>query len=182
MYAKSYNTVFQRLVLLAGLFSSWLLSANAFSPSSPSISIPARKSSLFCPRLAASSTVNGLNGSKSSSNPITNLFRQLPWNVQKEQARQARQLQKERNALYRQLGIVEDASYEDIVAATNNLIAAAGSDLKQKVKIEMAKDQILQLRLQERIANTQLLTKEARAQSNYESSQGYVLELWDANS
>ena len=147
--------------------------------------------------LAASATASSSstrNSSSSSKNPLTPLFRQLPWNVRKEQERESRRLMKERNELFRQLGIVEDATYEEIVLATDNLIAAAGNDLKQKVKIEMAKDQILQLRLQERIiaagggggatgsnlggimsgsSGSMAITKEARAQSNFE--QGYVI-------
>ena len=146
--------------------------------------------------LAASATASSSStrNSSSSKNPLTPLFRQLPWNVRKEQERESRRLMKERNELFRQLGIVEDATYEEIVLATDNLIAAAGNDLKQKVKIEMAKDQILQLRLQERIiaagggggvtgsnlggimsgsSSSMAITKEARAQSNFE--QGYVI-------
>ena len=106
----------------------------------------------------------------------SNPFRKLPWNVKKEQERQARKLKQERNQLFRKLGIPEDATYEEIVAATDNLIEAAGSDMKQKVKIEVAKDQILQIRLNERLAGLTTLTKEARAQSSFEM-EGYVLMI-----
>eukprot|EP00527_Entomoneis_sp_CCMP2396_P009798 CAMPEP_0198136826 /NCGR_PEP_ID=MMETSP1443-20131203/409_1 /TAXON_ID=186043 /ORGANISM="Entomoneis sp., Strain CCMP2396" /LENGTH=305 /DNA_ID=CAMNT_0043798105 /DNA_START=157 /DNA_END=1074 /DNA_ORIENTATION=- len=99
---------------------------------------------------------------------MPNPFKKLPWNVKKEQDREARRLKLERNQLFRQLGIPEDATYEEIVMATDNLIAAAGSDLKQKVKVEIAKDRILQIRLNERVAGLTILTKEARAQSTFE--------------
>ena len=78
----------------------------------------------------------------------------------------------ERAQLHRELGIAEDATYEEIVAATNQLIAAAGSDLRAKIKVEVAKDKILQHRLNERLAGLQAESKEARAMSSYET-EGY---------
>jgi len=104
----------------------------------------------------------------SSSSLLPNPFKKLPWNVKKEQERQARRMKQDRAKLHRQLGIAEDATYEEIVAATDQLIAAAGSDMKQKVQIEVAKDKILQHRLNERLAGLQAESKEARAMSNYE--------------
>ena len=106
--------------------------------------------------------------SSSSSSLLPNPFKKLPWNVKKEQERQARRMKQDRAKLHRQLGIAEDATYEEIVAATDHLIAAAGSDMKQKVQIEVAKDKILQHRLNERLAGLQAESKEARAMSNYE--------------
>jgi hypothetical protein len=99
---------------------------------------------------------------------VPNPFKLLPWNAEKERLRQARRLKKERAVLHRELGIAEDATYEEIVAATNNLIAMAGNDLKAKIKIEVAKDKILQIRLNERLAGLAAESKEARAQSTYE--------------
>lgn len=99
---------------------------------------------------------------------ISNPLSKLPWNAKREQEKAARRLKQERNALYRQLGIAEDASYEEIVAATDSLIAKAGDDLKTKVKIEIAKDKILQIRLNERLAGLNTATKDARAQSRFE--------------
>lgn len=99
---------------------------------------------------------------------VPNPFKNLPWNVRKEQQRQARRLAQERARLHRELGIAEDASYEEIVEATDRLIARAGGDIKQKIKIEVAKDKILQIRLNERLAGLTATTKEARAQSQFE--------------
>ena len=96
-----------------------------------------------------------------------NPFKKLPWNVEKEKERQARKFRLERNKLHRELGIAEDATYEEIVDATNILIARAGGDIKRKIQIEVAKDKILQIRLNERLAGL-ATSKEARAQSNYE--------------
>lgn len=77
-------------------------------------------------------------------------------------------MKQERAKLHRELGIAEDASYEEIVTATDMLIGNVGSDLKAKVKIEIAKDRILQIRLNERLAGLAAESKEARAMSSYE--------------
>jgi len=103
-----------------------------------------------------------------SSTAIPNPFKKLPWNVRKEREREARRLKLERAKLYRQLGIAEDAEYEEIVAATDALIAKAGDNIKEKIKVEVAKDKILQIRLNERLAGLAKENKEARAMSNYE--------------
>lgn len=100
--------------------------------------------------------------------PDLGLLKKLPWNVRKERLREQRRLQVERAKLHRQIGIVEDATYEEIVAATDRLIAEAGNDLKKKIQIEIAKDKILQIRLNERLAGLLQNSKEARAQSTYE--------------
>ena len=100
---------------------------------------------------------------------MPNPFKQLPWNVEKEKQRQALKLRLERSRLHRELGIAEDATYEEIVAATDSLIARAGGDLKSKIKIEVAKDKILQIRLNERLAGLAAASTEARAQSSYET-------------
>ncbi len=80
----------------------------------------------------------------------------------------ARKLRLERSALHRELGIAEDATYEEIVAATDLLIANADGDLKRKIQIEVAKDKILQIRLNERLAGLTQASTEAKAQSSYE--------------
>lgn len=108
-----------------------------------------------------------------AATPVPNPFKKLPWIAEKERQREARRLKTERARLHRELGIVEDASYEDIVAATDNLIAAAGDDIKQKIKIEVAKDKILQIRLNERLAGLTEQNRDARAQSIAEY-EGYV--------
>lgn len=118
------------------------------------------RASIATPRLAAAA-------------PVPNPFQKLPWNVRKEQEREARRLKQERVKLHRQLGIAEDATYEDIVAATDRLLFEAGSNLKQKVLVEVAKDKILQYRLSERLAGYVKANAEARAQSTYEL-EGYV--------
>jgi hypothetical protein len=112
---------------------------------------------------------------------IPNPLQQLPWNIQKEHKRKVRRNKIERSKLYRELGIAEDATYEEIVVATEKLLELAGADMKQTIRIEIIKDQILQHRLKERLDSLLLrsssssspLDAEARAMSNYEMD-GYV--------
>lgn len=103
---------------------------------------------------------------------LPNPLKQLPWNVQKDREREIRRNKIERSKIFRQIGIAEDATYEEIVEATDRLILEAGSNLKQKIQIEIMKDQILQHRLNERLngllAQERNTNKEARAMSNYE--------------
>jgi len=101
---------------------------------------------------------------------VPNPFKSLPWNVEKERQRLSRKLRLERSQLHRELGIAEEATYEEIVAATDTLIARAGDDMKRKIKIEVAKDKILQIRLNERLAGLAVASQEARAQSEFEAS------------
>lgn len=110
-----------------------------------------------------------LFGSSTTLDALPNPFKQLPWNVEKERQKQALKLRLDRSRLHRELGIAEDASYEEIVAATDSLIARAGGDLKRKIKIEVAKDKILQIRLNERLAGLAASSTEARAQSSFET-------------
>ena len=106
---------------------------------------------------------------------IPNPFQQLPWNVEKAQRSKERKLKLERSRLHRELGIAEDATYEEINEATETMIARADGDLKRKIQIEVIKDKILQIRLNERLAGmmSDIVTKDAKAQSGFESV-GYV--------
>lgn len=121
-------------------------------------------------QIKSSSSVSSLQAASSLTLP--NPLKKLPWNVQKERERQVRRNKIERSKIFRQIGIAEDATYEEIVEATDKLISAAGSNLKQKIQIEIMKDQILQHRLNERLngllAQERNTNKEARAMSNYE--------------
>jgi hypothetical protein len=107
---------------------------------------------------------------------IPNPFQQLPWNVEKAQRSKERKLKLERSRLHRELGIAEDATYEEINEATETMIARADGDLKRKIQIEVIKDKILQIRLNERLAGlvSDIVTKDAKAQSGFESA-GYVM-------
>jgi uncharacterized membrane-anchored protein len=116
-------------------------------------------------------------GKKSS---IPNPFNALPWNVAKEQAREARRLKIESAGLHRQLGIAEDATFEEITEVTQNLIkkAEAEGDVKKKIKVEVAKDRIMQIKLNERLAGLTILTEDAKAQSRLEEAEEDDEELF----
>lgn len=126
--------------------------ATAFAPLAPSSGLR------LAPRASSASL-------QLTATAVPNPFKKLPWIAEKERRKEARRMKFERARLHRELGIVEDATYEDIVAATDNLIAAAGEDVKQKIKIEVAKDKILQIRLNERLAGLTEASKDAKAQS-----------------
>lgn len=113
----------------------------------------------------------------SSLKKIPNPFDKLPWNAEKIQKRKEWRLKLERSKLHRELGIAEDATYEEINAATDKMIARAGNDLKRKIQIEIVKDKILQIRLNERLAGlmSDIVTKDAKSQSSFES-EGNKLE------
>ena len=137
-----------------------------FLVASASAFAPPQAKSLISRTSAAPST---LFSTSTTLDAVPNPFRQLPWNVEKEKQRQSRKLRFERSKLHRELGIAEDASYEEIVAATDSLIARAGGDLKRKIQIEVAKDKILQIRLNERLAGLAAASTAARAQSSFEA-------------
>lgn len=96
---------------------------------------------------------------------MANPLKKLPWNVQKEKEREARRLKLEGAKLYRELGVTEDATFEEIQEATQNLLLRHEGDLKKKVKIEITKDKIMQLRLNQRLGGMLKESKEAKADS-----------------
>jgi hypothetical protein len=156
-------------VCLAG--SSNMQTVSAFVPSSTSsYNSNAMRTSVSSP-LQATKLL-------SSVPTIPNPFQQLPWNVEKTQRRTARKLKLERSKLHRELGIAEDATYEQILEATQILTARAEGDKKREIQIEVIKDKILQIRLNERLAGlmSDIVTKDAKAQSGFEST-GYVCSV-----
>ena len=153
------------------LASSLLLvaTASAFAPSSSTTRQQQQSpitSSLRATKLAALAPT------------IPNPFHQLPWNVEKAQKSKERKLKLERSQLHRELGIAEDATYEEINEATEKMIERADGNMKRKIQIEVVKDKILQIRLNERLAGlmSDIVTKDAKAQSGFEVD-GYVLLL-----
>mmetsp|Transcript_7862 Transcript_7862/g.11368 ORF Transcript_7862/g.11368 Transcript_7862/m.11368 type:complete len:154 (+) Transcript_7862:129-590(+) len=138
---------------------------NAVTAFSPATS-PASRSKLFQVR----TPLTRLNSAttKMSQGLAIPFFDKLPWNAQREKDRESRRLRREMAELHRQLGIVEGASYEEIVAATDRLIGLAGSDIKKKIKVEMAKDKIFQIQLNERLAGLADVSLDARSQSTIE--------------
>eukprot|EP00559_Dactyliosolen_fragilissimus_P006541 CAMPEP_0184862962 /NCGR_PEP_ID=MMETSP0580-20130426/8176_1 /TAXON_ID=1118495 /ORGANISM="Dactyliosolen fragilissimus" /LENGTH=273 /DNA_ID=CAMNT_0027360989 /DNA_START=292 /DNA_END=1113 /DNA_ORIENTATION=+ len=121
-------------------------------------------------------SATALNAGKKSAIPIPSIpnpFKALPWNVKKEKEREARRIKLEKAKLHRELGLAEDATFEEITVVTDSLIAKAESenDIKKKLKIEIAKDRIMQMRLNERLAGLTVLTEEAKAQSRLEEEE-----------
>ena len=148
-------------------------SSNAFVPSSTT-----SYNSNAMMRTSSVSSLSPLLATKSLASSIPNIpnpFQQLPWNVEKAQRRTARKLKLERSKLHRELGIAEDATYEQILVATQLLTERAEGDKKRTIQIEVIKDKILQIRLNERLAGlmSDIVTKDAKAQSGFEST-GYV--------
>jgi len=94
---------------------------------------------------------------------LPNPLKKLPWNVAKEREREARRLKQEGAQLYRDLGVAEDATFEEIQEATATLLARYEGDLKKKVKVEITKDKIMQLRLNQRLGGMMRENKDARA-------------------
>ena len=182
--SSSAPVVIMFAVVVAAVFVACTSSASAFVPpsstSTNSVLLAAssrssasasqfRRTSFNAPQKSSST----LYTTSLQAAPVPNPFKKLPWNVEREQRRKARKLRLDRSALHRELGIAEDATYEEITAATDALIAAADGDLKRKIQIEVAKDKILQIRLNERLAGLSDVSTEVRAQSSYEVS-GYV--------
>ena len=65
---------------------------------------------------------------KKTKSAIPNPLNSLPWNVKKAQQREARNLRIESANLHRQLGIADDATFEEISEVTAQLIAKAEAE------------------------------------------------------
>merc|ERR1712071_234997 len=89
----------------------------------------------------------------------------LPWNVAKEKAREERRMKQEAALLYRELGVAEDAKFEEIQEATATLLLRYENDLKKRVKVEITKDKIMQIRLNQRLSGISRENADAAASS-----------------
>jgi hypothetical protein len=103
-----------------------------------------------------------------STSPLDPLINQLPWNARRQKERESRRIRREVAQLHRDLGIPEDAPYEEVAAAADRMIVAAGGDVKKRLIVERSKDKILQLRLNERLAGLTSVNMEARSQTTHE--------------
>lgn len=104
---------------------------------------------------------------------LTNPYKSLPWNVAREEQRVARRLTLANAALFRELGLPEDATYEDVAATTKHLIELTeglpkNEAIKKKIKIEIARDKIYQIRLNERISGVRAEQEDAARVSKLE--------------
>lgn len=171
------------VVMLLFIVGVPIVHVSAFVPSPSSSSVSSisfnSNSNTFNKRKVL---VSSLQASKTATlklpTNVPNPFHKLPWNVDKLQKRKEWKLKLERSKLHRELGIAEDATYEEITAATERMMALAGNALtgndlmKRKIQIEVIKDKILQIRLNERLAGlmSDIVTKDAKSQSSFESS------------
>ena len=104
---------------------------------------------------------------------LPNPYKNLPWNLEREEARKQRRLTTENAALFRELGLPEDATYEDVAAKTKHLIELTeelpkNEGIKKKIKIEIARDKIYQIRLNERIAGVRTEQEDAARVQKWE--------------
>lgn len=90
----------------------------------------------------------------------------LPWNVRRKKERDYRRFRRDAATVHRELGIAEGSTYEEVEAAFKTMINAAAGNRKKQIKLEMAKDRIFEIQLQERIAGFSQQTTAARAASN----------------
>lgn len=109
-----------------------------------------------------------------SSVSVSNPYKNLPWNTEREEKRKQRRLTIENAQLFRELGLPEDATYEDVAETTSQLIAETAlllpknEGLKKKIKIEIARDKIYQIRLNERITGVRSEQEDAARVSKLE--------------
>lgn len=143
--------------------------ATGFAPS-PKLAVrPNTNNAGHTSRLFAAKAADpGVSPLKKVTAPFDSLMDKLPWNARRLEVRRARKIRRDIADLHRQMGIPEDAPYEDLQAATDRLIREAGKDVKKRLKVEKSKDDILLLRLSERMAGLTSISTDAKAQSTYE--------------
>ena len=102
--------------------------------------------------------------------------------MEREEKRKARRLSIDNAALFRELGLPEDATYEDVASRTEHLIeltrlavddggsTTKNEGIKRRIKIEIARDKIYQIRLNERISGVRSEQDDAARVSKLEES------------
>ncbi len=93
--------------------------------------------------------------------------------TEREEKRKQRRLTHDNAALFRELGLPEDATYEDVASKTKHLIALTeelpkNEGIKRRIKIEIARDKIYQIRLNERISGVRAEQEDAARVSKLE--------------
>ena len=110
-----------------------------------------------------------LNSAIAALPSLPNPYKNLPWNTEREQQREERRLKLQNAALFRELGLAEDATYEEVAEKTKALIELAQGDIKKRIKIEIARDKIYQIRLNERIQGLGTETADAERATKFEA-------------
>jgi hypothetical protein len=155
---------------MAVVASSTITCCRAFAPPAPGISPAAGRRQSGSRSLALNSAISAIAVPK-----IPNPYEGLPWNAEREERRKQRRLAIDNASLFRELGLPEDATYEDVAATTKHLIDLA-SDLpknegiKRRIKIEIARDKIYQIRLNERISGVRAEQEDAARVSKLEEA------------
>ena len=137
-------------------------------------------------RSSSTSSSSPLNSAISailpSNKSLPNPYESLPWNVEREEKRKARRLSIANAALFRELGLPEDATYEDVASRTEHLIelthlaaddgggTTKNEGIKRRIRIEIARDKIYQIRLNERISGVRAEQDDAARVSKLEES------------
>jgi hypothetical protein len=153
------------------------------SPSSSSSRQQRSRSSSTCSSSPLNSAISAILPNNKSLLP--NPYEGLPWNIEREEKRKARRLSIDNAALFRELGLPEDATYEDVASRTEHLIeltrldvdnaggggaATKNESIKRRIKIEIARDKIYQIRLNERISGVRAEQDDAARVSKLEES------------
>lgn len=124
-----------KLILLTTLLSSTL----SFAPPPRTTTTTTSLSALSVPKLSVPK--------------LSNPYKSLPWIVEREQHRTEREHEIANAAMFRELGLPFDAKYEDVKEKTDELIEhyKATNDIKSRIKVEVARDKIFMLKLNERM-------------------------------
>jgi hypothetical protein len=102
---------------------------------------------------------------------LSNPYKSLPWVVSREEHRAKRDFEYGNAAMFRELGLPYNAHYEDIKARTDILIAQYANDVKKRIQVEVARDKIYMLRLNQRMDQ---LNKDDLAASKKENAKAAV--------
>lgn len=156
------NHIILTLILVCSVFGPTTL---AFAPSS--VSTKGVSGPLYAAKLPA------LSRKLPQIPTVSNPFKRLPWNVEKELIREKRKLKLERSKIHRELGIPAGATYDEIKAAVSKLTKEYDESTiqgkKSIMKIELMETKLLEASLSERLAGQLEMTKEALEKSESES-------------
>ncbi len=145
-----------KLLALAAVFAA-TTSTLAFCPSSP----------LRQPLTGQTRSLS-LQSSLTALPSLPNPYKNLPWVTERERIRQERSITHDNAALFRELGLPEDATYEEVKAKTDHLIDLAEGDVKKKIRVEVARDKIYAMRLKERVTGVKKPEGEVLRMSKFE--------------
>lgn len=124
------------------LISTLLTTATAFAPAPLPQSRPQQTRH-------ALSAISALPKLPSIPNP----YKSLPWTKARERERLERKNEFDTALMFRELGIPMTATYEEVKETTDRLIELYKNDVKKRINVEVARDKIYMIRLNESIDN-----------------------------